>query len=230
MIVRRTFDAAPFEAIGNAADVRPLLGGEGVLDLRSFMHNARNVALATERGGFLFSSLGCGAYEVHTLFWPAKSADEAAHTLQAARDAMWWMFCNTDCVRIVTKVPHFNERARGLAERAGMASICTVTAGPAFGVVGAFDLLAVDLQSWALSDACEAMGIGGDDAPVCWKRATGALLSMLMAGQRNKALDWFNVWALAAGLPTAMVDADAPLVLSVAGQRLQFACGSVEIV
>lgn len=226
--MKRTFDAAPFEAIGNADYVRPLLGGEGALDLGAFMRDARNVALAIDRGGFLFQSLGCGAYEVHTLFWPAKSADDAAQTMQAARDAMAWMFCHTDCVQLVTKVPLHNSRARGLAERAGMAKICSVDAGPAFDLVGAFDVLSIDVTGWAMVHDSE--GLGGQDAPQCWKRATGALLAMLMAGQRDKALNWFNVWALSAGLPTAMVDADAPLVLSIAGQRLQFLCGSVEVV
>lgn len=230
MIVKRTFDASLLEAIGNADIVRPLIGGEGAVRLGDVVADVRNYALVTERGGFLLQSRGCGAYEVHTLFWPAKSADDAAHTMQAALDAMWWMFCNTDCVRLVTKVPLHNVRARGLAERAGMTAVCTVDAGPAFDVVGVFDVLAIDLTGWAMSGACESAGLGGDDAPECWRRATGALLSMVIAGQRDKAIDWFNVWAASAGLPAAVVVADAPLVLSVAGQRLQFVCGSVEAI
>jgi hypothetical protein len=193
------------------------------------MADRRNVALATARGGFLLANLGCGAYEIHTLFWPAQTKADALETEAAAADAQLWMFCNTDCTRLLTKAPHSNRRARALAMRMGLAPLCTVDAGPAVEMVGPFDLLTLDLQRWALgATGLEDCGLGREGAPLAWRRATGALFAMLLAGQREKALDWFNVWAMAAGFPAAFVEGDGPLVLSVAGQRLQFAGGMME--
>lgn len=75
----------------------------------------RSVGIEFDTGGFVFYRLDDGVYEAHTLFLP-RSRDVVAKTKEAVR----YLFCGTDCMRIVTKVAADNPPAMRLAERAGM--------------------------------------------------------------------------------------------------------------
>ncbi len=75
---------------------------------------ADGVGLEFETGGFFFHRLGEGIYEVHTLFLPG--ADNA---LQCCEAAAHFMFCATECTRIITKVPEDNVPAWKLTEKMG---------------------------------------------------------------------------------------------------------------
>lgn len=74
----------------------------------------QGIGLEFEDGGFFFHNLGDGVYEVHTLFFP--SVKDAFACCQAVAH---FMFCATDCTRIVTKVPADNVPAWRLTEKMG---------------------------------------------------------------------------------------------------------------
>lgn len=70
------------------------------------------IGLEFDHGGFFFHRLGDGVYEVHTLFLP-----KSRNAYQAAQAAAHYLFCATDCTRIVTKVPADNVPAWKLTEK-----------------------------------------------------------------------------------------------------------------
>lgn len=73
---------------------------------------ADGIGLEFDGGGFFFHRLGDGVYEVHTLFLPG-----SRHAFQSCQAAAHFMFCATDCLRIVTKVPADNVAAWRLTEK-----------------------------------------------------------------------------------------------------------------
>lgn len=87
-------------------------GVEGAIPLSAVFHEG--IGLEFETGGFFFHCLGDGIYEVHTLFLP-----ETTNALDCCRAAAHYLFCGTDCTRIVTKVPADNVPAWRLTERMG---------------------------------------------------------------------------------------------------------------
>lgn len=76
----------------------------------------QGIGLEFEGGGFFFHRLGDGVFEVHTLFLPGSK-----HAFEAAQAAATYMFCATECMSIVTKVPEDNVPAWKLTERMGFA-------------------------------------------------------------------------------------------------------------
>lgn len=56
-------------------------------------------------------------WEVHTCLLPTSWGQRAK---QAARDAMQWVFRNTECLRLITDVPEYNTLALRFAHMAGM--------------------------------------------------------------------------------------------------------------
>lgn len=76
----------------------------------------QGVGLEFETGGFFFHNLGDGTYEVHTLFLPGTK-----NAMECCQAAAHFMFCATDCTRIVTKVPEDNIPAWKLTEKMGFA-------------------------------------------------------------------------------------------------------------
>jgi hypothetical protein len=94
--------------------VFPWVAPDGVKDLPLSAVFADGVGLEFETGGFFFHRLGDGVYEVHTLFLPSTK-----NALECCQAAAHFMFCATDCNRIVTKVPEDNVPAWRLTEKMG---------------------------------------------------------------------------------------------------------------
>lgn len=71
---------------------------------------------AGEFGVFMGEKRNHVSYEVHTILLP-KARGKA---VELASGAMEWLFANTGCLRITTKVPAYNKLALRLSERTGM--------------------------------------------------------------------------------------------------------------
>ncbi len=84
-------------------------GHEGIDLSRVF---SDGIGFEFETGGFFFHRLGDGIYEVHTLFLPGSTGAFAA-----CRAVAHYMFCATECTKIVTKVPEDNIPAWKLTEK-----------------------------------------------------------------------------------------------------------------
>lgn len=95
--------------------VRPWIAPDGVdgpLLLSAIFD--QGICLEFDGGGFFFHRLGDGVMEVHTMFLPGTK-----HVADACRAAAEYLFCGTECLRIVTKVPVDNVAAMRLTERVG---------------------------------------------------------------------------------------------------------------
>lgn len=228
--VARHIDAARVNEIANHPDVRPwVAGGTDALDLSSVVANAANVLLMNEHGGCFFERVGAGIFEVHTLFRPEGRGPAA---VAAVQDALHWMFTQTDCVELQTKVPDGNKGALGLV-RAIHGTLQfrrdAVWQGPT-GMVGC-GYYSLTISDWAgkcdaameaghwFHDKLEAAKVAaGADSPVhddddAHDRYVGATIEMMVAGQVGKALWFYNRWARFAGYaPVQQIASDPPVI------------------
>ncbi len=175
-MLKRTFEADSLNAVANHPAVRPWLLGAGPVDMSPLVADCANVALVNDDGGFLLTPSGLGDYEVHTMFVPG-----AVDPLAAARECAAWMFSRTDCMRIVTKVPRANVRARALADAMGFRLLF---------VVPDWDCLGLEIDDWA-------MGLAASP----YAAARAACDMMLGAGSAGKASAWLARWLTLAGVP-----------------------------
>ncbi len=116
------------------------LGTEGPLDITPVLDNPRNLFLKADHGGFLLIDKGEGVYEIHTQFLPA-GRGRGART--AAREAMRYMFTQTDCKMLVTHCPVDNKASAWLALSAGMQK-----AGKAFPLGKESDMYIITKDEW----------------------------------------------------------------------------------
>ncbi|MHC9085340.1 GNAT family N-acetyltransferase [Luteimonas sp. RIT-PG2_3] len=117
--------------------------GDGHAELASIW--GEMLGLEFDTGGFLFHDLGDGVREVHTLFLPKSVGVEAC-----AEQALSHVFCQTGCMRVVTKVPAINRAARRLAEGAGFRLDYTIPDGwRSRGKRYDLHVLSLDFDSWA---------------------------------------------------------------------------------
>ncbi len=119
-MIRRTIDATQLNEIANSPAVRPALGPGNGLDLSGLLDNTNNVGLVGESGGFLVEKMDdFGLYECHSMFLP----NGKTLPVEAAHEALRYMFIETDCSEIITKLPQLNNAAKGLARATGFRTL-----------------------------------------------------------------------------------------------------------
>lgn len=225
-MLRRTMDATFLNEVANHPDVRPYLGAPQVptLDLTQIVQDPGNVVLVNEHGGWVLHPIMPTVYELHTMFLPE---GRGRAYFAAAKEALRYVFAQTDCLEIVTKCPDDNGPARmaaslvGFRERfrrdgAWKAWDQDPEAPPQVGL--SFQVFSVD--DWFVRDkACLAAGrefhaaleeakvAAGSELPVhpeddAHDRAVGAAALMIKAGQTDKGVAFYNRWAIFAGYAT----------------------------
>jgi hypothetical protein len=237
-LIARSFDAAYFNDLANDPQIRPFIGEEeGVLDLTGAVENRANVCIAADQGGWILIQLLPGAYELHTLFRPK---GRGKRFFLAAREAIRWLFTYTDALEIVTKCPEDNPGARmaailaGFRERFRREHAWRGSVAVSYQALTIDDWFIRDAECWALGDKLhrdlEAAKLAagweipqhpGDDAH---NYAVGAAALMFLAGQPDKAVGFYNRWAVFAGyapivaLGPAMLDIRDAIVENVGGK------------
>lgn len=224
--VRRTLSASTLNEIANHPEVRPWLGGKGLLDMSEAVANPANFALEVEGGGFVLIRHEQAVYEVHSLFLP----EARRRSRDAMRSGMEYMFTRTDCEQILTKVPDANRAAAMLATLGGFRRH--------FHRADGFDgqgcsYLSVQIQDWAM--ACPELEIDGEwfhrgleaakeaagssllthEHDEAHERAVGAAIRMVRAGNPVKGIAFYNRWALFAGYAPLSILTLVPLVIDV---------------
>ncbi len=216
-------DAAFFNHICNLPEVRPWLGGEGVLDLTATVENPVNFALRASHGGFILEALGGGTYHVHSQF----ASEGRRGAVAAMRAGLDFMFTRTDCMRITSHIPDSNLAARGLGIKAGFR--------PWFRrdipVLGPSAVVRIDIEDWVAGnsdleldgeefhDALEEAKAGSqlpqhpDDAT--HDRHVGACFRMCRRGQPRKGVALYNQWARLAGYQSISLISETPPVVDV---------------
>lgn len=230
-MLKRTMDAAYLNAIANHADVRPWLGGdEPCLDLTACLSDPNNVGLVCEGGGFVGVKLEPGVYECHSLFLPEARGDIAR---SAMVEGLRYLFVQTDCIDVRTKVPHGNKAAQGAARFMGFSPQFTLERGwkLADGSLGGVDCLGLTFSKWLGRDPeVEAKGRWfherleqltaeiGKTIPVHFEepahnRAVGASVLMFEAANPIKAQATYNQWARFSGFPPFRIISLNPVIV-----------------
>lgn len=122
-MIERTHDATFLNQVINHPEVRPWMGepDAGELDLGPLLTSGYAFGIVEpECGGFVVIYQGGEDYEIHTMFLPEKRGPIA---MNAAREAVDYIFDITDCERLYTQLPNGNGPAKFLAIRMGMVRV-----------------------------------------------------------------------------------------------------------
>lgn len=245
-LVRRSFDPADINPIINSPEVFPSVATPDLkyLDTTPILSDTRNVLLMADNGGLLFCQLEPHVYEVHTaLTKPERGAHghKGAHNQNVCRAAYRWMFTQTDCLVIHTRIPAFNRAAAIFA--------------PLLGWVKEFERKAVwptadgsvDMSFWSLryedwfrkTPELALMGLefhhrleeefarhgrAGEQHPdeEIHDRAVGAAYEMLRAKQLLKAIFLYNRWARFAGYGCISLISEDPPTIDIGNAILEW--------
>lgn len=229
--VSREYSARVINHVVNDPAVRPWVGGVGYLDLSGLVADEHNVLLMADGGGFVFVQQEPGVYEVHSQFLPGNRGE---NVVQAAKDAARYMFTRTDCVEIRSKVPEENVAAAAFARKMGWdLQFRRENAWQGPNGITACSYYAKSITQWAngcaeiaatghwFHEKLEAAKISGDAAsPIhdddeIHDRYVGATVEMMMAGQIDKALGFYQRWAAFAGYGPIAVIATNPIVIDI---------------
>lgn len=241
----RTMDAAFLNSVANHPEVFPYLGFQGKageLDLTPILSSPANVALQSAHGGYVLTNLGGGTYEAHSLYLPQGRGGEAHGVAEAG---FRYMFAQTDCTKIVTKVPASNRAAAGHARQCGFKPLFERTGAWVDGADVSYQ--ALTLEAWMMRDPAalerghwfhdrlerekanagsEAEAHPGDEAH---DRAVGAAVLMLMAGNPQKAVWHYNAWAALAGYAPITLLSLNPIVLDVVDAVIEASAQDMEV-
>lgn len=242
--VRRTLDASRINDLANHPQVRPFIGhpDAGPLDFTNALADPRNIALVFEHGAFLFAHLDPGRYEMHTFTLPQ---GRGAGVLAAAESAFRYMFVETDCAELLTKVPASNKPADLMARRAGFLPVFTRASAWEDGSDLVFFTLT--FEGWSARDPmARAEGRAFHAALGAAKAATespdpthpdddahdgaaGAACLMAKAGNPAKAVWAYSRWARFAGYQPIALVSSAPVLIDAGDALITFRSGSLEI-
>lgn len=234
--IERHYIAKFVNEVVNHPSVAPhVLLTNDAADLSSFLSDRRHVALVAKHGAMVYEQLQPGLYEVHTQVLPGGRGEWSKWFILAS---LHWMFCSTDAVEIVTRVPQGNVMAR-----AGV-RLLEKTFGPLFelrreagwlrdGQPIAADVFSLPIQKWLrAAPGLEERGkwfhekleseyarlnkktdLHEDD--VVHDRAVGAACEMLWCGQPHKSLVFYNRWARLAGYQPLRLISESPLAIDI---------------
>lgn len=226
----RTITASFLNSIANDPDVRPFLGKTGELDLTPIVSDPNNYCFVCAQGGFVGIRLEPGIYELHTVFRPG----DAKAVLALAETSLRFMFIQTDCVELKTKVPLSNVRARVLAVKGGLARVFDRKAsweGPD-GQMQDVEYFSLGIDRWALLDkfnreAGASYFLDGLD-DYARDSYLGAALQMIVSGNPIKGAHFYNRWAaFTESAPLSLLGIN-PLVFAMNGKTFQVNGNKVE--
>ena len=245
-MIRRTMDAAFLNSVVNHPEVRPWLGGDAPIDLGPALSDARNVALVSDLGGFFMEHREPGLYEVHTQFLPE---GRGRHALKCVWEAMRYMFVQTDCTRLLTRIPVGNHRTLAFAAAVGWPKIFERKASCEMpnGSLSDVHYYAFDFDDWRARDKTlrgrgqwfhkrleSAKAAAGSVLPVhdddhAHDAAVGASVLMMQAGNANKAAWLYNRWALHAGYAPIRLLNQSPVIVDVVDAVVEVRNGDMEV-
>jgi hypothetical protein len=225
-MIKRTMDATFLNKVANHPEVRPWLGGDGVLNLEGLAADPANILLETDGGGWVLHAIMPSVYELHTMFLPE---GRGRAYFAAAREALRWMFSRTDALEIVTKCPDDNGPARmaasviGFRERFRREDAWAPGVGISYQVFSVDDWFVRDKECLtagrAFHEALEAAKVAaGSTLPVhpedeAHDRAVGACALMIQGGYLAKGVSFYNRWSIFAGYAT--IEALSPTLVDV---------------
>lgn len=234
----RTMDHRFLEALANDPEVRPWLGGNPneSIQLEDMISRPGNYAFVNTEGGFVVHLLAPGLYECHTIFRPGTTGRPLLHLLWEAQE---YMFIETDCEDICTKVLDGNTGADRLAKLAHFVEKFSRN-----GV--SYRNLSLDLWADACSTRLRAEGASFHERIGAAKAAAGVVepqheedplhdqyvgLASLMvkAGNVTKGVDQYNRWAVMAGYAPSAIIWGQPVVIHTGDAVIAVRNGDMEV-
>lgn len=244
---RLTGDATRINRFVNDPSVFPLVKGShvGPFDLSVVAKNPDHVVLVGEHGGVTFIKHQLGIYEAHTAVLPEGRGE---WTIELGRSALHWMFSHTDAFEILTKCPKGNLAAvAGARAIGGKFDFTTRPIWPTDDGLVPVDVYSMRIQEWVrtapslvelghefherLAEQFKARGraaeIHADDE--VHDRYVGAAVAMIVAGQIQKGVWFYNRWAvMAAYMPIAVLSV-TPFIINIGSTVLKVTGDQFEV-
>lgn len=226
-MIERTQDPELLNRVMNHSDVRPwIVAGDGEIDIAPVLANPANVALVTEYGGFVLIQHEPGVYEVHSQFL---KDGRGKHAVRAMREGFRYMFTQTDCLEVITKVANDNPASDGFAKLAGFRERFS---RPKAWNGQDMSYRAVTIDDWVMRDTeCPRAGESFHQQLEQAKANAGSELAvhdhdhahdcyvgaayLMFKAQPRKAVWFYNKWARFSGYATIELISDKPLVVDV---------------
>jgi hypothetical protein len=208
-MIKRVYSADFINSVINDPSVKEGAEIKGIADMSVIAADLRNHILVNEHGGFVVIKRMEGIYECHTQFLPEGRGQAA---FQAVEEAMRYMFIETDCQRIITKVNVNNKPVRMFAGRFFRKR----------GTVGDYCYYSRDLDEWIETDGhCLVKGRlfhtqiedDQDNHDATLNCFVGAALLMAQSSNVYKGQLAYNRWAVMAGYEPIIVLSEAPLMM-----------------
>lgn len=226
-------DARKINLLINHPAIYPWVRGlhEGELDISPVIDNRDNVCLLADHGGLLFHQLQPALYEAHTQIIPE---GRGIWGKRCAGAALHWLFTRTTAMEVLTKCPHGNDAAKGLALAIHGAFQFTNPMGWVMdGKPVAADVYGLTIQRWVqtapglvergqwfhqrLESEFERHGVKELAHPEDpnHDRYVGMACEMILGGQPQKAVVFYNRFAIVGGYaPIEIVSLD-PLAFNI---------------
>lgn len=236
-LVRRSFDAGEINPILNDPSVFKYAAAKGIerLEVTALLEDQRNILLMAEGGGILFLWHDHNTYEVHTNFLrPSKTVgrERGPYVKNVCLAAYWWMFTHTDCMALLTKIPHHNRGALIFSPLVGWVPEFERKAvwETVDGELVDMTFCAIRYDDWvrktpgliqvgkAFHDKLsqEFIRLGAEEKPHpdedCHDLHVGACAEMIFGGQMQKAVALYNRWAHFAGYGFISLVADPTII------------------
>ena len=229
-MIEPTTDPGFVNAVLNHPDVRPFVAdaADGHLDVSAMMASGSRLFLRGEHGVFVLLKYDVGIWEVHTAILPA---GRGAWSRLFGQAGAMWMFTQSDCDELLTRVPATHDGARRLASDMGFRLQFTTLPECRFrGELVPCEVWSLSLQDWARTapdmDRQGALfhewlnrqvgagnGMPRPDDPA-HNRVVGVALAMMRGGQPLKGLAWYNRWAVTAHHPMIRLVGADPLEIA----------------
>lgn len=256
-LIRRSFDAADINPILNEPSVFRYAACQGMkpgqLDVTTHLTDPRNVLLMAQGGGILFFWHDAGVYEVHTNFLKPdreRRQEQGPIIRDTCLAAYRWMFTQTDCVTLLTRIPDHNRAAAVFSPLVGWVkefereAVWPTVEGDLVDM--AFCAIRYDdwvrktpelMQSgrWFHQRLHEELARKGhveeqhpdDDAH---DLHVGACIEMVRGGQLEKAVFLYNRWARFAGYGLMQLVSQTPAVIDIGNALLQITGDSFKVI
>jgi hypothetical protein len=208
-MIKRVYNADFINSVLNHPSVIEGAEFKEIADVSAIAADLRNYILVNEHGGFIVVKKMDGIYECHTQFLPDGRGQKA---VEAVEEAMRYMFIETDCVRIITKVNVHNKPVRMFAGRFFRKR----------GTAGDYCYYSREIDEWIETDGhCLVKGRlfhtqiddESDNSDPVLNSFVGAALLMAQSGNVYKGQLAFNRWAVMAGYDPLIVLSEAPLMI-----------------
>lgn len=228
------------ESICNHPEIRKWTACNGAppMNADKYFHSL-SFAYLVDGGVFLMVHVGSGKYVVHTNLLPSLRGKEA---LRVTKKAIEFAFIGTDCNELLTMVPVNNPQAKWFAEACGFKYKFTrKDIWPVRAIKHDMEFFKLDINDWILQGHNKKRGIEFHDElhkltnkenhvedPVhdCY---VGSTVEMLLHGQVDKALHFYNLWArFALYAPIKLVSKD-PLKIDIQSHIIQVENGKFSV-